>query len=681
MKKNILVLMFLVSMPFAVAMEPEEEQKMELLQFNGTSEADIVKMAQKLMLEATPQDQRSAPPADIQKSSMAKQLEYWVEKQGQPLGQQRLNRIFKLLDRANQTPLFINATDPVICPTALRELDVLVGSGTTPEHRSHSLAKRINHTKSHIGYTTLVRHLTQVKSTTNLRALQHAIQSMNNEVEVPENLRSSSDQTTAPLCTILRTHIKDISQLEDNFLSFWFGEDDYDQLDHYLRQKECKKLFFANDACNSSPFFLELQNIKDFVLPAVTPVAATGILGASIFTLHPLAIALSAGGAIWSFSNIPDTYKNYKVKIMALYLMQKNLIGLASFVDKLENLRKLLETNNFSKELTDSLELPTITPEMQNLKKLLNTTTFKSAPSFFSHWGRIWASYRLMLKKRDEFIKTYIGLGTIDFISSLNTLVSSSTDKAPYCYADYTDTANIGIRSEACWSPLLDPNSVVTNDIQLGGDNPKTFIITGPNARGKTTVMRSAVGAALLGSTIGIGSAKTLVIPAKLDFLTSINIGDDPHRKLSLFKAVAERMGQILYTLRAQPARPCLIVADEPFVGTDQSLAQASTARFIRHIARKPNSLALFSSHLKVTQLAKKFPKLIKNYHLADGYKFVPGIDPNPEEYDEIALGIIAQAFGDPEFVAEVRQDLAHLREQGFMGINKLKKTKEKTYN
>jgi len=79
----------------------------------------------------------------------------------------------------------------------------------------------------------------------------------------------------------------------------------------------------------------------------------------------------------------------------------------------------------------------------------------------------------------------------------------------------------------------------------------------------------------------------------------------------------------------------------------------------IRSIAKRQKALSLFSSHFDVTGLEQDLPKLIANYHVAEGYKFVKGVDPKPEQYNNVALDIIAEAFGeDNDFVENIRAKL-----------------------
>jgi len=637
-------------MPFLHTMEDDTVALNDGFFVAANHEADIAGLAKKLVSEAEGHHSPTPPPANMQQLPQDKALELWVEWQSRPSEQKRLNRIFRIIEDNNQQPVFIESTQNVIPEIVLRELDVLVGSGIDQQQRRHCLARQIDNTILHIGYATLARNLVQTKKNAELQNLQTAIRQLN---------KKSSNKS---LHELVRKHLVGLKNYEDNFLSFWINQEQQEALEEMQKHDEFRNLPCGfSEKANESSFVVTLQKLTDFSLPVITPLAtiAIGVASGVITGGNPLVIAQAGIGSVFSLKNIPQTYRSLKVKTMALHLMQKKLIGLRVFVDKLKGIRNLLTSSqmNIPAALTDKLELPTVGPQMKKLTSLLAQNTFKSQPSFWSHWGKICVAYRLMLKKRNEFVGAYLGLGTIDFIASLNTLLKSSIERAPYCLATYTP--DLKLDAEKCWSPLIDRQAVVANDVCLGGEKQTALVITGPNARGKTTIMRSVGAASLLASTIGIAPAKTIVVPSNLLFLTSINVGDDPSRNLSLFAAVTKRMGDIMKALKNRPNRPHLVISDEPFVGTDRNLAETCAQELIRSVALCKKALSLFSSHFNVTCLEQEMPKLIANYHVAQGYKFIRGVDPHPEQYNNVALDIIAKAFGEESgFVEKVRAKL-----------------------
>jgi hypothetical protein len=680
--------------------------QMELLEFKGANEADITKMVAELMLEALPEgegvaclDDLSAAAAQAEVESWdrltpAKSLEKMVNIMLRPDDRRRLTRIFRLILRENETPLFIdnNDTKRVIPKESLRELDVLVGSGTSDDHKGHSLAKNINHTQLHIGYATLMRHLAQVKKAPNLKALTDTLSKMNATVcPGTQHCPRTQGVHSLPLGKEIQALLAQLAPIEDTFLSFWSPEEGWQdplwelcikrltarrpkaelkiqEIQAFKDDPSFEKFreafpFVATteiDALNYSTKYMEMRQLAKFgMMPAGALLSlGTGILLTAMAPGVGTGIALGATG-VGNAASTPGLIDNWQQQLMALWLMQKKLYGVAKFVKTMKHMQRMLKAHRFPQKLIDQLELSISDPELAQLEDLLNKKAFKTEERSFQHYGKILVTYRLMGKKRNEFIRAYMGLGSLDMLASLRKLLDSSKSEKPYCLAQFGATKN-GIQAKACWSPLLEGQKVITNDVSLGGQNPSTHIYTGPNARGKTTAMRSLGGAALLGSTLGIGSAARLTIPPNLEFITSVNIGDDPYNQLSLFQSLVRRMAQVMTTLeqRRKEGRPCLLIADEPFVGTDSTVSEVCASTFIEEVAHM-NALALFSSHLKVSHLAEQHRHLIANYHL-NNYHLLHGIDTDREKYLDIAVGEIATAFGSPDhpFVKRIKAGL-----------------------
>ena len=87
------------------------------------------------------------------------------------------------------------------------------------------------------------------------------------------------------------------------------------------------------------------------------------------------------------------------------------------------------------------------------------------------------------------------------------------------------------VKFRDCYYPLIE-GSIVKNNIDLS----KNLIITGPNAAGKTTMLKTALLNILLTQQIGFGFYKTATI-APFDFIHCyVNIPDTSGRD-SLFQA------------------------------------------------------------------------------------------------------------------------------------------------
>lgn len=123
--------------------------------------------------------------------------------------------------------------------------------------------------------------------------------------------------------------------------------------------------------------------------------------------------------------------------------------------------------------------------------------------------------------------------------------------------------------------PLLSPESAVANDVRLDG-RTHVLVLSGPNAGGKTVLMKAVALAALF---VRSGLHVAAAPGARVDLVDAVlaDIGDEQslHESLSTFSAHVANLASVLAT--ASPRS--LVVLDEIGAGTDPSegaaLAQA----------------------------------------------------------------------------------------------------------
>jgi hypothetical protein len=605
------------------------------------------------MKKALPDDLPRCQPEGFKELPYSAQFEWYVDGQLNLTNQdkRRLNRIFSLMAKVNIIPPFIDPLDDIIDPISLDELDIFASSG---QDKKHSIMNNVDYTKLHIGRAVLGRHFLQIKKPENVQRLQKEL----------VLLKKNAPQQSKPLYKLIRDELEQIKPLEDNFLSFY--EEGYRFLGNFIERKEFKKFNFynilnLNKKANNSPITVQIGQLWDFATPIMMLPISIGVTAASALSPTTSWMGLLGGSAFTynSASGLPVVWSDLRLQVKALALFQRNLIGIVKFIEKLENFHQYLEKNNILPEIRKDLLIPTDTQEMKNLVELLKKDTFQGEESFFSHWGNILAAWRKMDENKDMFLKAYYTLGIIDFLTGLNELYDSQTANNPYCFGKFDKNENISIQAKGVWSPLLkQKEKAVLNDFIFGRpDHPKTGIITGSNANGKTFFMRALAGAALMVITLGIGPAQELSIPEMLNFLTSMNIADKPQNGLSLFAAVVERMAHIINTLKNNPDKNYLLINDEPFVGSSQTISTPSAATLIACVTNMKKVLALFTTHLDVTKLEQEFPKLIGNYHL-NKYKINHGVDQNSEDYYAAPLKIFADSGLPEEFIKDFNQRL-----------------------
>ena len=184
---------------------------------------------------------------------------------------------------------------------------------------------------------------------------------------------------------------------------------------------------------------------------------------------------------------------------------------------------------------------------------------------------------------------------------------SNKTDKTDK--SDASNTAkNVTKFTNVYYPPYENP---VKNDVVID----KKIIITGPNAAGKTTVIKSTLLNIILSQQIGYGYYEKAEIKP-YDYLHCyLNIPDTSGRD-SLFQAESRRCKEILDCLEKEKDKTHFCIFDELYSGTNPYEAVASAYGYIDHISSMKNVDLMLTTHY--IQLCKnlKTNKNVKNYHM-----------------------------------------------------------------
>ena len=134
--------------------------------------------------------------------------------------------------------------------------------------------------------------------------------------------------------------------------------------------------------------------------------------------------------------------------------------------------------------------------------------------------------------------------------------------------------------------------SIVKNDISLD----KKLIITGPNAAGKTTLIKTTLFNIILSQQIGYGAYSSATI-APYQFLHCyLNIPDTSGRD-SLFQAESRRCKEILDCITDNPGMRHFCIFDELYSGTNPYEAVASAYGYVSYISNMRNVDFMLTTH------------------------------------------------------------------------------------
>ena len=157
----------------------------------------------------------------------------------------------------------------------------------------------------------------------------------------------------------------------------------------------------------------------------------------------------------------------------------------------------------------------------------------------------------------------------------------------------------------------LKDDEPVKNDITF----KKNMIITGPNASGKTTVLKSSLINIIFTQQFGVGFYESAKFCPYKYIHCYLNIPDTSGRD-SLFQAEARRCKEILDVVDSNKKDTHYCVFDELYSGTNPDEAVTSATAFMEYLVKNANVSCLLTTHfVKVCKKLKK-NKAIENYHM-----------------------------------------------------------------
>lgn len=221
-----------------------------------------------------------------------------------------------------------------------------------------------------------------------------------------------------------------------------------------------------------------------------------------------------------------------------------------------------------------------------------------------------------------SFLYSFGFNGYIDNLEGIKENIKSGAIN--YCVFDKrSDRKRIDIKSnkktkelgfkKSYYAPLMNQNPV-TNDVEFN----KNMIITGPNASGKTTILKSSLINIILTQQFGCGFySKANIRPFKF-IHCYLNIPDTSGRD-SLFQAEARRCKNIIDVIQDNSDETHFCVFDELYSGTNPEEAIMSAGAFMNFLMKFETVNCMLTTHF--FELCKSLEKnpCFKNVHMKTG--------------------------------------------------------------
>lgn len=288
------------------------------------------------------------------------------------------------------------------------------------------------------------------------------------------------------------------------------------------------------------------------------------------------------------FSEI-NVYLEYTINSMNNYL--KHSGELNSHQDFNNNLKKQMSILTEFKE-----KIATITPYDLSFKKIFE----------IGHILKYFYELHTEPHYNDAFLYSFGFNGYIDCLEGL----SQGIEERKINIVEYIDSKKRNTIKNNYYAALKDSNPV-KNNIKL----QKNLIITGPNASGKTTVLKSVLINVIISQQFGCGFYDSAKLKPYKHIHCYLNIPDTSGRD-SLFQAEARRCKEIIDIIDENKKEDHLAVFDELYSGTNPDEAVISAVAFMEYLVKNKNVSCLLTTHfIKVCKKLQK-NKNIENFHM-----------------------------------------------------------------
>jgi DNA mismatch repair protein MutS len=353
---------------------------------------------------------------------------------------------------------------------------------------------------------------------------------------------------------------------------------------------------------------------------------------------------------------------NKDVNWISTELMYEEMLHLklAYIATAIKTLRTIAQT------IPADSPLLTLLPELKSIQQLFLTTKEENEPlhefinliqdetfneeninHFSIDRGKVIVTYRAIHKIRDSLLPALQAFSLLDGYCGIATLMKEQDGRYSFAQLEQADTPHLLL--EDFINPLIPADKAIQNSIELGNNAAsRNCIITGPNAGGKSTLIKAVGINVLMAQSLGIVAARRAILTPFNFVATYLNITDDINSGNSLFKAEVLRTQELMNALTSLPhGQHGLLIFDEIFNGTTPTEGSVAARVVGEHLGIQTNGTTIIATHFDLLpQLEQLAECSYKNYKVtvkinADGslsypFKLEPGIS-----QQHIALDIL----------------------------------------
>jgi len=401
----------------------------------------------------------------------------------------------------------------------------------------------------------------------------------------------------------------------------------------------------------------------------------TSLLDTFLFVVQYAIIPI---GFLLSGSNSINNIKN---RIYLMQTLKERFVSLVQLSTLLTQLRKIFTVHTQLPRMFSALSQlihSTSTQsqehnEIQTFLRHLQAPAFGTQKGYFAtNVGKVLSALPTFVSLKNRFGSILHTIGKLDAYLSIAKLYKEHerTEHA-YHFANFILTKETPrFVAQNFWHPALPKHQAVANSLALGNTHPQNIVLTGPNAAGKSTILKAQVLTVLFAQTLTIVPADYAELTPFSRISTYLNIVDNIGANQSQHRAEVLRTRELINTvLSLKPHEFSLTIMDEMFRSTNPITGAAASFAVAKGLSKFPNNILLLATHFgKLTALPEHTNNAFSNYRV-NAQKNSDGSFTYPYKLEEgynqkvIALDLLQYEGFAPDILAYAYEHLEHLQQ------------------
>lgn len=354
-------------------------------------------------------------------------------------------------------------------------------------------------------------------------------------------------------------------------------------------------------------------------------------IGEYVEVLKIIAANHAVGRLFTEFNNVELSEKFYLVVSAAFYIfsiyqniltcyrfhnnmkkIHSHLIKVREYIEysevKMYNI--LLYTENLKTYSTFNEKIKQQLSELSKLKELLNSISeYKLSMKKVGELGSVLKSFYTLYDNKMYYESLMFSFGLHGYLDNIEGFIENINIKKINA-AKFNNKKSSG-KMKKLYYPALMNTQHVKNTVKF----KKNIIITGPNASGKTTILKSVLISTIITQQMGCGFYESATVCPFKYIHCYLNIPDTSGRD-SLFQAEARRCKDILDIIKQHPREKHFCVFDELYSGTNPDEAVLSALAFMKYLVKNDDVFCILTTHfIEVCKHLDKNTK-ISNFHM-----------------------------------------------------------------